>query len=80
MTKGRRDYLELAYRSIQCFTDDGKLDAAELDRLLAVAVRDGAVDANEKRVLENIFARLQPAELTPEIQVRIDTIRQRYPA
>lgn len=46
-----RDYLELSFRSIQCFTNDGKLDANELGKLIDLAERDGVIDQNEIRVL-----------------------------
>lgn len=76
--KESRDYLELTFKSINCFADDGKLDVAELEELLEVALRDGVVDANEKRVLENIFERLRPQELTPAMQDKIEEITRRY--
>ncbi len=31
-----RDYLELTFRSIQCFSDDGKLGAQEFESLIAI--------------------------------------------
>ena len=39
-----RDHLEMTFRSIQCFADDGRLDAAELGSLLDIAERDGVID------------------------------------
>ena len=36
-----RDYLEMSFRSISCFTDDGKLSANELGEILIIAERDG---------------------------------------
>ena len=39
-----RDYLEIAFRSIECFTNDGKLRVDELDKLVEIALRDGVVD------------------------------------
>ena len=77
-TKPSRDYLEIAYRSIQCFSDDGKLQPAELERLVAIAIKDGVVDPNEKRVLGNIIKRLNPAELTPTMQVRLAVLKSKY--
>ncbi len=71
MVKENRDYLEMAFRSIQCFSDDGKLQVHELDELLKIALRDGVVDNNEKRVLGKILGRLNPAELTQEMQDKI---------
>lgn len=70
-----RDYLEMAFRSIKCFADDGKLLVHELDSLVDIARRDGVVDDNEKRILAGIIARLNPAELTSEMQAKIADLR-----
>jgi hypothetical protein len=75
MTQENRDYLEMAYHSITCFGNDGVLRPAELDQIVAIALKDGVVDENEKRVLRSIFAKLNPAELTPEMLGRIAQIR-----
>jgi len=58
-----RDYLELSFRSINCFADDGKLDAKELRELLEIAKRDGEIDDNERRVLKNIISKVKAEEL-----------------
>ena len=78
MNHESRDYLELSFKSIQCFADDGRLDARELDKLLAIALKDGVVDDNEKRVLNNILDRLGDHELTASMQKRIDQIREQH--
>lgn len=70
-----RDYLEMAFRSIQCFADDGKLLVHELESLVDIARRDGHVDANEKRILTGIIARLNPAELTSAMNDKIASLR-----
>nr|WP_230390849.1 hypothetical protein [Reinekea sp. G2M2-21] len=61
----------MTFRSIECFADDGKLDADELMTIANIALRDGVVDDNEKRVLKNIIARLNPEELDEELQEKI---------
>jgi len=58
-----RDYLEMSFRSIQCFANDGRLDAAELGKIIAIAEKDGVIDQNEIRVLRNIVARIKPHEV-----------------
>ena len=58
-----RDYLEMTFQSIQCFSNDGKLDAYELGKILAIAERDGVIDQNEIRVLRNIISRVKPHEV-----------------
>lgn len=74
--KENRDYLEMSFQSINCFSDDGKLDADELMKIFAIAKRDGVVDENERRVLRNIISRLTPEELTPEMKEALKTIQQ----
>lgn len=73
-----RDYLEMTFRSINCFSDDGKLDVNELDSLVEIAMRDGEIDDNEKRVLRNIIDRLTGAELTEEMQARVQGLQEQY--
>ncbi len=71
-----RDYLELSFRSINCFADDGKLDANELRELFALAKRDGVVDENEKRVLTNIMKKINPAELDDDMLSAMKEIKE----
>ena len=66
-----RDYLEMTFRSIECFADDGRLDADELMNIANIALRDGVVDDNEKRALKNIIGRLKTDELDSELQEKI---------
>ncbi|MGH1441636.1 MAG: hypothetical protein ACRBBR_16095 [Cellvibrionaceae bacterium] len=54
-----RDYLEMSFRSIECFTDDGRIDAIELGKLLDIAEKDGEIDQNEIRVLRGISNRVR---------------------
>jgi hypothetical protein len=70
-----RDYLELAFRSIECFSNDGQLLPDELDRLLQVVLRDGVVDENERRILRKIIRRLTEHELTPAMLAEIAKVR-----
>ena len=73
-----RDYLEISFRSINCFADDGTLDVNELNSLVDIALRDNVVDDNEKRVLRNIIERLTDSELTGEMRSKIDDLRRHY--
>lgn len=70
-----RDYLEMTFQSINCFADDGKLDAAELRKIFDIAKRDGVVDDNEKRVLRNIISKVKPEELDHAMLEVMETIR-----
>ncbi len=71
-----RDYLEITFRSINCFADDGKMDAQELDSLLTIAMKDGVVDDNEKRVLGNIIGRIKEEELDFSLKNKIKEVEK----
>ena len=70
--------IELAYSSIPVFADDGTIDMEELNFLIGLALKDGKVDEEEKRVLGNIFAQVPQSELTPKVRERINEIKKRY--
>jgi len=78
MSKENRDFLEMAFQSIQCFSNDGRLDAAELGRILVIAQRDGVTDDNERRVLGNIIARIRPDEIDPAMKAQLDAIAREF--
>ena len=69
-----RDYLEMSFHSINCFADDGTLKSDELREILAIAKRDGVVDENERRVLQNIISRLSPSEIDNEMKIVLQEI------
>lgn len=70
-----KDYLEMSFRSIECFSNDGKLDAFELGKILQIAEIDGAIDQNEIRVLRNIISRIKPEEVDDDMRLRIEEIK-----
>jgi hypothetical protein len=72
------DYLEMSFRSINCFANDGKLDVNELNEIVSIALKDGVVDDNEKRVLGRIIARLNASELQGALQQRVNQLRKEY--
>lgn len=69
-----RDYLEMSFQSIQCFSNDGKLDAHELGKILAIAEKDGVIDQNEIRVLRNIISRIKPHEVDEAMRQKLAEI------
>ncbi len=75
-----RDYLEMTFRSINCFANDGKLDANELGEILTIAERDGEIDQNEIRVLQNIIARIKPHEVDAAMKEKLAEIEQKITA
>ena len=75
--KESRDHLEMTFRSIECFSNDGKLDAQELGSILDIAERDGNIDANEIRVLKNIISKIKPEEIDEAMQRKLDEIAEK---
>lgn len=75
-----RDYLELSFRSIHCFANDGRLDVHELAALLAIAERDGVIDDNEKRVLKKILAHVRPKEIDPALREQMAEVARKIGA
>ena len=72
-----RDYLEMTFRSINCFADDGKLSAAELGEILAIAERDGVIDSNEIRVLHRIISKVKPHEIDEPMRATLQRVSER---
>ena len=73
-----KSYIEMAIESIQVFANDGKLDAAELQRMLDIALRDGQIDADEQRVLGKIVTQAEKGAVDADVQALIAQIRQRH--
>ena len=71
-------YIEIAYSSIKVFADDGKLDEGELNFLLGMALKDGEIDDDEKRVLSNIFKRVSPLTENKKVIDRMEEIKNKY--
>lgn len=69
-------HLQLALASIHVFADDGRLDLAELDKLLAIALHDDHADDEEKRVLAGILRRAEADGVDAGTQARIDEVRK----
>ncbi|MCP4353963.1 MAG: hypothetical protein GY795_51615 [Desulfobacterales bacterium] len=71
-------HLELAYSSIRVFADDGTIDMGELNFLLGIALRDGKIDDDERRVLRNIFSKVSENTVSPKVWERICETRSKY--
>jgi len=70
--------LELAYASLAVFADDGTLDMEELNFLLGIALKDGVLTPAEKRVLANVFDRVDESSVSARVWLRIQAVRRRH--
>ena len=73
-------HLKIAVESIRCFTDDGRLDVAELNYLLGIATADGNVDDDEKRVLVSIMSKAIEAGADRRTEERIREVMKKFGA
>lgn len=73
-----RSHIELAYSSIRVFADDGKIDISELNFLLGIALKDNQVTDDEKRVLNNIFSRVDSSNASELVLDRIAEVKAKY--
>ena len=73
-----KSHLEIAIASIQCFTDDGTLDIGELNYLMGLAMRDGVVDEDEKRVLGSIFNKVTQKDVNNVVWERMQMIKKEH--
>ena len=76
--KESSSYLQMAYSSVKVFADDGKLDTCELNYLLGLALKDGEIDEDEKRVLRNIFKQIEMDSITPVLRERINAVKEKF--
>ena len=71
-------HIELAYSSIRVFADDGTIDMGELNFLLGMALKDGKIDDDEKRVFRNIFKQVAKDDVEPKVWAKIQAVREKY--
>ena len=77
-SKANDSNIELAYASLAVFADDGTLDAAELETLLHIALRDGVISESEKDIFRNLFNRVREEDVTADVWERIQQVRQQH--
>ena len=70
--------VEMVFRTIQCFSNDGVLDVDELDQIVDIALIDGVLDDKERRVLKEIIMNLSSRDLTPELWERVEQLVERF--
>ena len=68
----------LQYSFLKVFANDELIDAAELATLQKLALSDGAVDAQERMVLAEVFKRIEGADLDPAVRDEIARFRAEH--
>ena len=57
----------MQYSFLHAFANDGTIDADELAFMEKLALKDGIVDDDERRVLAGIFSRVSVDNLEPDV-------------
>ncbi len=73
-----RHNVELAYASFAVFADDGTIDGNELNFILGLALKDGKVTDDEKRILNNVFNRVREEDVDARVWQRIQAARLQH--
>lgn len=71
-------HLQIASAAMGVFANDGTIDRRELEYLLSLALKDGQVDEDEKRVLAGILDRVPRREVSAELWQRIGEVRKQH--
>jgi hypothetical protein len=70
---------ELAeYALLQLFSDGDTIDEVEFLFIKRLALSDGVVDEEERRVLGRIFARVDPSRVSAEVWESISLMKTRF--
>ncbi|OVE74095.1 hypothetical protein BVX93_00520 [bacterium B13(2017)] len=78
LPKEGSSYLDLVGASVGIFSDDGEMNESELDYLLDLALQDGEIDDEEKRVLKNIFSQVRKYPAQKRVIEKIRKIEKKY--
>lgn len=70
-------HIEMSLLSIECFMDDGKLDANELGKMVALAESDGEITQEEIHVLRSVIKRIKPEEVDSNMKSRLDSLSKK---
>jgi len=68
----------LQYSFLVVFANDGLIDEQELAFIKKLALADSVVDDKEKKVLRNIFAKVEGVELDQKVRLEIDAFKASY--
>ena len=68
----------IQYASLHVFANDRTIDAQELAMLERMALRDGEIDEDERRVLSRIFAKVNANTVTPAVWDEITAFKEEH--
>ena len=66
------------YSFLHVFANDPTIDASELEFMKRLALEDGVVDDEERRVLSSILGRVSQATVDPDCWIEIRRFKAQY--
>ena len=63
---------------VQSISNDGKLDASELEKIVDIAMQDGVMDEDEKSVLINIIANLDSNDFDLLLWEKVERLIKKF--
>ncbi|MCU7843520.1 MAG: hypothetical protein KZQ93_06735 [Candidatus Thiodiazotropha sp. (ex Monitilora ramsayi)] len=73
-------HINIALKAAECFSNDGKLDAEELDAMISLAEADGKITQEEVRVLTSVIKRIKPEEIDDAMKQRLEALEKKLAA
>lgn len=67
-----------AYSFLAVFANDNTIDEGELKMLEKIALEDGQIDEEERRVLGYLFGRVSEETVSPGVWKEIQRFREEY--
>jgi tellurite resistance protein len=68
----------MQYSFLHVFANDGLIDHDELQMIERLALQDGTVDARERDVLTNVFARVNRENVEPAVWEEIQRFKTQF--
>lgn len=68
----------MSYSFLVAFANDGTLDKGEVEFMEKLALKDGVVDEEEKKVFRHIFSRVEKATVAEDTWQEICRFRKDY--
>ena len=71
-------YIQIAFSIQKMLESSGVLDQKELEALVSMALTDGVVDEDERRILKLIFRQLKEKDVAPGVWEKIQQLVKQY--
>ncbi|WP_144392599.1 hypothetical protein [Pleionea sediminis] len=71
-------HVKMIMESIKAFAKDGSYSVDELERIMTIALEDGEVDENEKRVLADVLEKAVNVPFDDEVKPYVKALKHLY--